>query len=675
MAVIDEIEATLERRDFEAAEKLIFRAAMDFIAGQPARRLEPEKLEAWVEALSADAPNRAWIAFYQAWVAHSTGQPTLAYMLMQRAARYVEATEVVADADEKRRWRSIVHLALAMTALSAGQPADIGGAFAVAREGWLQADRGHPTVVTPEEAARWTAVDPIGLMKFWLEIAAITEALSEFEALAASLNNLSLFVLDRGEPVAARRLATQSCELRRTRGPRLSLATSLNTLGMAERVAGELVAAHDDLLEARRIARRNHNTQTAAYALSNFAEVAADSGDDAMAWQAFDRSSSEKEAMADAFGLAWGWRAWARARRLSGDAAGALELATRAFELRQASFDPNERTLLLVELGACLIAAGSPEEGLARLAQAEQFVDLFDLKATKAALLVQRHIASGDPDALAQARRIADQFGLRCLDREWPSSDDADNVAPVITAQLIGEFRLRVGSTDIDPGTWKSRRAAEVLRILALHGGRPVHADKLLDWVWPDEGPAAKPSLNAALTAIRRSLEAHGATRDQLSRDGERYALTPFGTSDVSEFDVLVTRARTAEGTGRTELAIALLLQALERWRNEELLPADRYAAWAEQERERVSQLVADVREHVAEMLLAQNELEDALAMTLDLLVQAPTRETAHRLLIRTHLARSDAAAARRAFDDCASILDSELGVTPSDATRALLDP
>lgn len=647
MAAIDDIESCLSQQDWDQAEQLIFRTAMDFIAGQSAPRVDQDRLDAWVEEISTAAPDRAWIAFYQGWVAHSSGQPTLAYMLLQRAARNIEVYQSP-EPDELRRYRAVIHAAVAMTALAAGQPADIPAAFHTARQGWLDDDRGHPTIVTAEEAARWTATDPLGLMKFWLEMAAITEALSEFNALAAGLNNLALFALERGEPVAARRLASQSVELRRSHGPRLSYATSLNTLGMAERVVGDLQAAENHLLEARLLGLRHGSAQVAAYALSNYAEVAADRGDPVTAERAFARSSSEKEAMADAFGLAWGWRAWARARRATGDPAGALELATRAFELRQTSFDPNERTLLLTELGACLIANDRGEEGLARLGEAERFVDLFDLKATKAEIAAQRELASnGVPSAPPPP--------------------------PALRAKLIGEFRLSVGGRELDPAGWKSRRAAEMLRILALHAGRPVHSDRLLDWLWPEEGPAAKPSLNAAVSSIRRELEAHGAERDQLLRDGERYLLTPFVGSDLTDFEALVARARQAETTGAADLAIALLLEALARWQGDDLLPADRYSEWADTEIERATKVARDAREQLASLQLAQGDLDDALLVTVDLVADEPTRETAHRLLIRIHIARSDAAAAQRAYDECVATLARELGVAPAEATRAAL--
>ena len=50
-----------------------------------------------------------------------------------------------------------------------------------------------------------------------------------------------------------------------------------------------------------------------------------------------------------------------------------------------------------------------------------------------------------------------------------------------------------------------------------------------------------------------------------------------------------------------------------------------------------------------------------------------PIREIGHQLVIRAELARTDHAAAHRAFERCRRTLESELGVPPSPATTSLL--
>jgi DNA-binding SARP family transcriptional activator len=52
-----------------------------------------------------------------------------------------------------------------------------------------------------------------------------------------------------------------------------------------------------------------------------------------------------------------------------------------------------------------------------------------------------------------------------------------------------------------------------------------------------------------------------------------------------------------------------------------------------------------------------------------------PYREAAHRTIIRAHLARSDRAAAVRAYARCAELLAADLGIEPAAETQAILGP
>jgi DNA-binding SARP family transcriptional activator len=48
-------------------------------------------------------------------------------------------------------------------------------------------------------------------------------------------------------------------------------------------------------------------------------------------------------------------------------------------------------------------------------------------------------------------------------------------------------------------------------------------------------------------------------------------------------------------------------------------------------------------------------------------------RESAHRLVIRVHLAEGNVGEARRQFERCRRILDNELGIRPSDQLQDLI--
>ena len=103
-----------------------------------------------------------------------------------------------------------------------------------------------------------------------------------------------------------------------------------------------------------------------------------------------------------------------------------------------------------------------------------------------------------------------------------------------------------------------------------------------------------------------------------------------------------------------------------------ELLPGW-YDDWILLERERVRQLQLHVLEAAADQLLRQGRPAVALEFALGALGLEETRESAHQLAIRVHLAEGNVGEARRQFERCERVLSRELGIRPSSQLRALV--
>src|SRR5690606_38442813 len=123
---------------------------------------------------------------------------------------------------------------------------------------------------------------------------------------------------------------------------------------------------------------------------------------------------------------------------------------------------------------------------------------------------------------------------------------------PPVELRCFGVFDLRVRG--VTPALNQVRpRAREVLRLLAVHAGRPVHREALLDTLWPSLDPAAAThNLHVAVSSLRTTLEP-GVSRggsSLLLRQDDRYALVlPEGSRfDLATFDDCLrtaSRART----------------------------------------------------------------------------------------------------------------------------------
>ncbi|WP_309060091.1 bacterial transcriptional activator domain-containing protein [Streptomyces sp.] len=104
-----------------------------------------------------------------------------------------------------------------------------------------------------------------------------------------------------------------------------------------------------------------------------------------------------------------------------------------------------------------------------------------------------------------------------------------------------------------------------------------------------------------------------------------------------------------------------------------ELLP-DWDDEWLNADRERVRQLQMHLQEALAEQLTSEGRYGLALEVALATLRLDVTRESAHRAVIRIHLAEGNISEARRAYATCKRVLRDELGVAPTRLTAQMLE-
>jgi DNA-binding SARP family transcriptional activator len=103
-----------------------------------------------------------------------------------------------------------------------------------------------------------------------------------------------------------------------------------------------------------------------------------------------------------------------------------------------------------------------------------------------------------------------------------------------------------------------------------------------------------------------------------------------------------------------------------------ELLP-DWYEDWVLIERERFRQIRLHALEVLCERLTASGRFAQAVDAGLAAVRGEPLRESAHSALIRAHLAEGNRAEAYRQYDLYATIMRTELGLSPSDSIRDLV--
>lgn len=144
-----------------------------------------------------------------------------------------------------------------------------------------------------------------------------------------------------------------------------------------------------------------------------------------------------------------------------------------------------------------------------------------------------------------------------------------------------------MGSRVIPENAWRLRKAAGLIKLLALAPGHRLHREQAMDRLWPCLGSrAAANNLHRALYSARQTLEPHVPAADSrhLRLRAEQLELCP-GESlwvDAEVFEQAAAKARRLRDPAAYRAAADLYAG--------ELLPADRYEAWAEDRREGLRQ-------------------------------------------------------------------------------------
>ncbi|MCJ8505884.1 winged helix-turn-helix domain-containing protein [Kocuria flava] len=309
-------------------------------------------------------------------------------------------------------------------------------------------------------------------------------------------------------------------------------------------------------------------------------------------------------------------------------------------------------------------------------------------------------MAAHYPDRSGELWRLADvtaeDAGFIPRPRAWKAPEPREaprheptvarlGTAPAETPDLVvscfGEFSLHLGGSVADLSDVRPL-ARTVLRMLALHAGRPVHREQLVAALWGDlDADRALHNLQVSISSLRRTLGTQGACdgRALLARQGECYVLCLGGDgsrSDLLEFDRSLQQASRARRLQDTHRVAENLRRAVELY-TEDVLPEDGPAEWVVDSRDQYRLRAADAASTLARAELSLGRRDAAVAAVTRSVEINPWSDESWRLLIDVLRDGGDLTAAgwahRRYRDMLASLgLDAELvGREPGDPFTA----
>ena len=231
--------------------------------------------------------------------------------------------------------------------------------------------------------------------------------------------------------------------------------------------------------------------------------------------------------------------------------------------------------------------------------------------------------------------------------------------------RFFGEFEALAGGVPVPVRGAKQRT---VLALLALHRGKPVSADRLIDALWGEE-QVANPvnALQAQIGQLRRTL---GAAAIVTSDAGYALGIGPDDV-DAARFEQLVSKGRRLFDEGEMALASTALSEAL-RLRRGEPLAEFAYAGFADGERAHLAELTLVAIETRVEADLALGRHSQLIGELEALCREHPLRERLWELLMLALYRAGRQAEALRAYSQARDRLVDELGIEPGPALRDL---
>jgi len=263
--------------------------------------------------------------------------------------------------------------------------------------------------------------------------------------------------------------------------------------------------------------------------------------------------------------------------------------------------------------------------------------------------------AEAGREAAAEAEAALRGFGARGVAAEAAArrSTLEESLRPEVAIRTLGGFAVLRNGEPAAAGEWRSKKARDLLKILAARRGRHVPRETLFELLWPDEDPEPLGNrLSVALATVRAILDPDrvhdsdwfvGADRASVWLDLGHVEL------DLETFLTAVGEGRRLQRAGQSEAALRHFERAESDYRGD-FLEEDQYEDWASGPRDEAQAAYLDAAREVARAATAGGEPETAIRIQLRILELDVFDERAHLALVDALLAAGRHGEARRRY-------------------------
>lgn len=435
--------------------------------------------------------------------------------------------------------------------------------------------------------------------------------------------------------------------------------------GELYRQRGDMVRARGCLEQARSLAEEGDDAHTLVFALAELARVLAEE-DLAAARQAAADGLARATSLQRGIALC----AAAEVELRAADSAAAEKFARQAQAQARASGD---RAVLAESLELRGAASVPGDQALLRSA-----VDLWEdvgnpVAAARARLGLA--VVTGDHQTAQSCQRELATMGVTPalgVSGVLAAKPRGGRAAAIVT---LGRFAVLLAGEPVPLAAWQSRKARDLLKVLAARRGRPITREAAAEALWPGDDPQPLGNrLSVALSTIRKVLDPGRVYPPDhyVVADTRTIALRPEHV-DVDLIDFIRVADQAIDLMARADRAAATgpLRRARQLYAGD-FLEEDLYEEWAVEPREEARSRLLTVLRLLAQLAAEQEDDELAGQYLGQLLEREPYDEDAWLGLIAGQLRLRRHGEARRRYAAYARRM-SELGVTPvalADAAR-----
>jgi DNA-binding SARP family transcriptional activator len=236
-----------------------------------------------------------------------------------------------------------------------------------------------------------------------------------------------------------------------------------------------------------------------------------------------------------------------------------------------------------------------------------------------------------------------------------------------LTIRMLGPLEVRrPDGSIVDPTEWRTKKAADLVRLLALHDGELVPRETVLKQLWPDaERSRALASLRTASCHAR-----HVIGNEHLQRNLMGMRLANVWV-DVTRLRALTIEAHDAAENGASSDVGSIAREAGALYRGP-LHANDDKSTWIRAEQETLANAYQALLCDAAEAAIELGSPRDVVNFASRAIALNPLSERACRLLMRGYAQMGETSLALREFERCRQLLHDERGVDPSPESRDL---